>query len=333
MDYQLFIHLHFFFIDLSLLGFVGEHALYQSVKELLDNSVDAINSCTHNTLPQNYSIQISLQCFGDMYVYDDSVDRDKGLQLYVIKIQDSGTGITSIATNKHSQALFTDIFSTTKSSQQKTMLPDKTTTTASTGTFGVGLKGILVYNSQFDTPLYNIMEISSTTAASIYLESITIQYNDTNVHHQDQTRAQVQGNIQVISSSQAPKVDTTTNLDGTFDEDDTYGQGTQITVPVISPKDAFLGQFQRIIELVEEVSMLHNHIHCSLVALWEDMSLTVHGLPIDTAENMLHSTMNGLSIETFIDIPQQNEQAGYIQDIPSEYQIGSNYYDSNDQEI
>ncbi|SOV18281.1 DNA topoisomerase VI, b subunit, putative [Plasmodium gaboni] len=120
----------FFFKNLSVTGFYEENALFMTVKELFDNSVDALynkdkddNVDTEKDLDEkkikikNKNIEIIVE------------EYDKSLSYYKIICRDNGKGSKIKDLEK-----FSEIFLTSK---------DKCSTS---GKFGIGLKSILLYS-------------------------------------------------------------------------------------------------------------------------------------------------------------------------------------------
>lgn len=257
--------------------------MYQAIKELLDNAVDAVSNKPPGSSTSK-NINILLQYVGEMYTFEDASQDDVNLQLYTLTIEDTGCGIPSLSTSLEAQSLFTEIFASSKA--------DKTTDAgATTGTFGVGVKSLLAYNAQFDTPLRNSMNITSSVASSSYCENITVEF----VEYEDVDQ------YGVVSSSKGPIVTASSK----YPKEQGMGlfSGTLISIPILSQKGVFASQHDRIIELIEEVSLLHHPISVSFVGLWEDHSMSLHGVTEEDAEERLMQ----LSVDSFIveDIEQE----------------------------
>ncbi|GAW81602.1 hypothetical protein, conserved [Plasmodium gonderi] len=103
----------FFYKNLSVTGFYEENALFMTVKELFDNSIDALSGVKG----KGKEVQISIR------------EHDRNLSLYEIICRDNGEGTEIKDLEK-----FSEMFLTSKDNSK------------TSGKFGIGLKTILLYS-------------------------------------------------------------------------------------------------------------------------------------------------------------------------------------------
>ena len=147
--------------NLALCGFGDRSsAFFQTVKELVDNGIDAISLLNENQMDSSITIDIKNAIIGN----DDDNNNQK---LYSIEVCDTGIGMhdprtcftafhtTASSSSSQSQQEMNEIEN--ESENEGAVLNDSNSI-GTTGTFGVGLTAILLYTLQSSHGMTSLSE-------------------------------------------------------------------------------------------------------------------------------------------------------------------------------